>query len=153
MQVLDLCAGAADAQAMALAAAIPDQPGQIYAADPDDSPCADLRQACAIGRAQCPGAGAERPADVLADLKGRCDLCSSTHHAPGPARGRAAIETPDGASAPSALEQRIEDQDETLESAVRFVGRAATSGYVTCSVLRTRNEDRIAAFLPQAAPR
>ena len=48
---------------------------------------------------------------------------------------------------PGALEQRIKDQDETLESALRFVKRGGRIVYVTCSVLRAENEDRIAAFL------
>ena len=45
------------------------------------------------------------------------------------------------------LEQRIKDQDETLESALRFVKQGGSIVYITCSVLRAENEDRIAAFL------
>jgi len=48
---------------------------------------------------------------------------------------------------PGALEQRIKDQDETLESALRFVKQGGRIVYVTCSILRAENEDRIAAFL------
>ena len=60
MQVLDLCAGAGG-KTLALAAAMENQ-GQIYAADPDpQAPRADLRPARPLGRAQCPGAGAEGP--------------------------------------------------------------------------------------------
>ena len=49
---------------------------------------------------------------------------------------------------PGALEQRIKDQDETLESALRFVKRGGRIVYITCSVLRAENEERIAAFMP-----
>jgi 16S rRNA (cytosine967-C5)-methyltransferase len=48
---------------------------------------------------------------------------------------------------PGALEQRIKDQDEALERAVRFVNVGGRIVYVTCSVLRAENEDRVAAFL------
>ena len=144
MQVLDLCAGAGG-KTLALAAAMENQ-GQIYAADPDaQSPCADLRQARPLGRAQCPGAGAEGQADVLADLKGRCDLVLIDAPCTGSGAWR---RNPDAKwrIRPGALEQRIKDQDETLESALRFVKRGGRIVYVTCSVLRAENEDRIAAF-------
>jgi 16S rRNA (cytosine967-C5)-methyltransferase len=48
---------------------------------------------------------------------------------------------------PGALEQRIKDQDETLETALRFVKQGGRIVYITCSVLRAENEERIAAFL------
>jgi 16S rRNA (cytosine967-C5)-methyltransferase len=48
---------------------------------------------------------------------------------------------------PGALEQRIKDQDETLENALRFVKQGGRIVYITCSVLRAENEDRIAAFM------
>ena len=60
MQVLDLCAGAGG-KTLALAAAMDNQ-GQIYAADPDAHRLAPIfAQARPLGRAQCPGAGAEGP--------------------------------------------------------------------------------------------
>ena len=48
---------------------------------------------------------------------------------------------------PGALEQRIKDQDETLENALRFVKRGGRVVYITCSVLKAENEDRIAEFM------
>jgi 16S rRNA (cytosine967-C5)-methyltransferase len=48
---------------------------------------------------------------------------------------------------PGALEQRIKDQQETLENAVRFVKRGGRIVYITCSVLKAENEDRIAEFM------
>jgi 16S rRNA (cytosine967-C5)-methyltransferase len=41
----------------------------------------------------------------------------------------------------------MRDQDETLENAVRFVKAGGRIVYVTCSVLKSENEDRVAAFL------
>ena len=48
---------------------------------------------------------------------------------------------------PGALEQRIKDQIEILESAARFVKPGGRIVYVTCSVLKAENEDRVTAFL------
>ena len=38
-------------------------------------------------------------------------------------------------------------QDETLESALRFVKHGGRIVYITCSVVRAENEERIAAFM------
>jgi 16S rRNA (cytosine967-C5)-methyltransferase len=48
---------------------------------------------------------------------------------------------------PGALEQRIKDQNEILERAARYVKPGGHLVYVTCSLLKAENEDRIAAFL------
>ena len=48
---------------------------------------------------------------------------------------------------PGALEQRIKDQAESLENAARFVRPGGRLVYVTCSLLKVENEDRVAAFL------
>ena len=45
------------------------------------------------------------------------------------------------------MEQRIKEQDEVLESAERHVKVGGVLLYITCSVLKAENEDRIAAFL------
>ena len=85
-------------------------------------------------------------ADVLADLEGRCDLVLIDAPCTGSGAWR---RNPDAKwrMRPGALEQRITDQDETLESALRFVKQGGRIVYVTCSILRAENEDRIAAFL------
>jgi len=52
---------------------------------------------------------------------------------------------------PGALEQRVKDQIESLEDAVRYVRRGGRLVYVTCSLLKAENEDRVAAFLNSRA--
>ena len=102
------------------------------------------------GRATSRCGAPKGPADVLADLEGRCDLVLIDAPCTGSGAWR---RNPDAKwrMRPGALEQRIKDQDETLENALRFVKRGGRIVYVTCSVLRAENEDRIAAFM--AAPR
>ena len=149
MQVLDLCAGAGG-KTLALAAAMENQ-GQIYAADPDAHRLAPIFARLARSGARNVQVRAPRgQADVLADLKGRCDLVLIDAPCTGSGAWR---RNPDAKwrIRPGALEQRIKDQDETLESALRFVKQGGRIVYVTCSVLRAENEDRIAAFM--ASPR
>ena len=149
MQVLDLCAGAGG-KTLALAASM-DNHGQIYATDTDGRRLAPI-----FARLERSGArnvqvrAPKGQADVLADLEGRCDLVMIDAPCTGSGAWR---RNPDAKwrIRPGALEQRMKDQDETLEAAVRFVKKGGRIVYVTCSVLRPENEDRIAAFL--AAPR
>ena len=145
MQVLDLCAGAGG-KTLALAAAMENQ-GQIYAADSDPRRLAPIFARLARSGARNVQVRAPRgQADVLADLKGRCDLVLIDAPCTGSGAWR---RNPDAKwrIRPGALEQRIKDQDETLESALRFVKRGGRIVYVTCSVLRAENEDRIAEFM------
>ena len=88
---------------------------------------------------------------MLADLKGRCDLVLIDAPCTGSGAWR---RNPDAKwrIRPGALEQRIKDQDETLESALRFVKQGGRIVYITCSVLKAENEDRIAAFLAPRRP-
>jgi 16S rRNA (cytosine967-C5)-methyltransferase len=48
---------------------------------------------------------------------------------------------------PGALAERIKAQDELLARAATYVKPGGRIVYVTCSVLRDENEDRIGAFL------
>jgi 16S rRNA (cytosine967-C5)-methyltransferase len=145
MQVLDLCAGAGG-KTLALAAAMENQ-GQIYAADPDAHRLAPIFARLARSGARNVQVRAPRgQADVLADIKGRCDLVLIDAPCTGSGAWR---RNPDAKwrMRPGALEQRIKDQDETLESALRFVKQGGRIVYITCSLLRAENEDRIAAFM------
>ena len=145
MQVLDLCAGAGG-KTLALAAAM-DNRGQIYATDVDGRRLAPIFDRIARSGARNVQVRAPRgQTDVLGDLAGRCDLVMIDAPCTGSGAWR---RNPDAKwrIRPGALEQRMKDQDEALERAMRFVKRGGRIVYVTCSVLRPENEDRVAAFL------
>jgi 16S rRNA (cytosine967-C5)-methyltransferase len=145
MQVLDLCAGAGG-KTLALAAAMHNH-GQIYASDPDPRRLAPIFARLARSGARNVQVRAPKGhADVLSDLEGRCDLVMIDAPCTGSGAWR---RNPDAKwrIRPGALEQRIKDQDETLEKAVRFVKQGGRIVYITCSILRAENEDRIAAFM------
>ncbi len=145
MQVLDLCAGAGG-KTLALAAAMENQ-GQIYAADDDPRRLAPIFARLARSGARNIQVRAPRgQEDVLADLEGKCDLVVIDAPCTGSGAWR---RNPDAKwrIRPGALDQRIKDQDETLENALRFVKRGGRIVYITCSVLRAENEDRMAEFM------
>ncbi len=145
MQVLDLCAGAGG-KTLALAGAM-DNHGQIYAADSDGRRLTPIFDRLARSGARNVQVRAPRgEADVLGDLEGRCDLVMIDAPCTGSGAWR---RNPDAKwrIRPGALEQRMKDQDETLENAMRFVKKGGRIVYVTCSVLRPENEDRVAEFL------
>jgi 16S rRNA (cytosine967-C5)-methyltransferase len=144
-QVLDLCAGAGG-KTLALAALMQNK-GQIYASDSDGRRLmpiyARLERAGARNVQVRPK---RRGEDSLADLEGRCDLVLVDASCTGTGAWR---RNPDAKwrMRPGALEQRIADQDQTLGDAARFVKPKGRILYVTCSLLREENEERIAAFL------
>ncbi|HTR12020.1 MAG TPA: RsmB/NOP family class I SAM-dependent RNA methyltransferase [Roseiarcus sp.] len=145
MQVLDLCAGAGG-KTLALAASM-DNRGQIYATDPDGRRLTAIYERLARSAARNVQVRSPRgKADVLADLEGRSDLVLIDAPCTGSGGWR---RNPDAKwrIRPGALEQRIKDQDETLENAMCFVKPGGRIVYITCSVLRPENEDRVAAFL------
>ena len=84
--------------------------------------------------------------EMLADLAGRCDVVLIDAPCTGSGAWR---RNPDAKwrVRPGALEQRIKDQNETLERAAGYVKPGGHLVYVTCSVLKAENEDRVAAFL------
>jgi 16S rRNA (cytosine967-C5)-methyltransferase len=84
--------------------------------------------------------------DVLADRRGACDLVLVDAPCTGTGAWR---RNPDAKwrLRETTLEQRIKEQNELIEEAQAFVKPGGRLFYVTCSVLREENEDRIAAFL------
>src|SRR5271166_145811 len=113
MQALDLCAGAGG-KTLALAAAM-DNHGQIYAADTDGRRLAPIFDRLARSGARNVQVRSPRgPEDVLADLEGRCDLVMIDAPCTGSGAWR---RNPDAKwrIRPGALEQRIKNQDETLD--------------------------------------
>ena len=149
LQVLDLCAGAGG-KTLALAGMMENH-GQIYATDPDGRRLAPI-----FGRLERSGArnvqvrAPRGTQNILSDLEGRLDLVFVDAPCSGSGAWR---RSPDAKwrMRPGALEQRIKDQMETLDSAARFVKPGGRIVYVTCSVLKAENEDRVAAFLDSHA--
>ncbi|MGB8278958.1 MAG: RsmB/NOP family class I SAM-dependent RNA methyltransferase [Methylovirgula sp.] len=144
-QVLDLCAGGGG-KSLALAA-IMDNHGQIYATDRNAARLAGIYprlEKAATRNVQL--RPPRRGSDVLADLAGRCDLVLVDAPCTGTGTWR---RNPDAKwrIRPGALEQRLKEQDELIEIATQFVKPGGRLIYVTCSLLREENEDRIAAFL------
>ena len=149
MQVLDFCAGAGG-KTLALAAMMANQ-GQIYATDSDGRRLTPIFERLARSGARNVQVRAPRGAqDVLSDLAGRCDLVLIDAPCTGSGAWR---RNPDAKwrMRPGALEQRIKDQNESLENAARFVKPGGRLVYVTCSLLKAENEDRVAAFLERHA--
>lgn len=145
MQALDLCAGAGG-KTLALAGMMKNQ-GQIYATDADGRRLAPIYDRLARSGARNVQVRAPRGAqERLADLEGRCDLVLIDAPCSGSGAWR---RSPDAKwrMRPGALEQRIKDQNETLENAARFVKPGGRLVYITCSLLKAENEDRVAAFL------
>jgi 16S rRNA (cytosine967-C5)-methyltransferase len=145
MQALDFCAGAGG-KTLALAGMMANQ-GQIYASDGDGRRLAPIYKRLARSGARNVQVRAPRGGqDILADLAGRCDLVLIDAPCSGSGAWR---RNPDAKwrMRPGALEQRIKDQTESLENAARFVRPGGRLVYVTCSLLKAENEDRVAAFL------
>jgi 16S rRNA (cytosine967-C5)-methyltransferase len=144
-QVVDLCAGAGG-KTLALAAMMENH-GQIYATDDDGSRLTPIYDRLARAVVRNVQVRAPRgPREILSDLAGRCDVVLIDAPCTGSGAWR---RNPDAKwrVRPGALEQRIKDQNETLERAAGYVKPGGHLVYVTCSLLKAENEDRVAAFL------
>jgi 16S rRNA (cytosine967-C5)-methyltransferase len=144
-QVLDLCAGAGG-KSLAMAAMMGNL-GQIYAADTDGRrlmPIFDRLERAGARNVQVRAPKGKQ--DVLSDLAGRCDVVFIDAPCSGSGVWR---RNPDAKwrMRPGALEQRLKDQAQSLEQASLYVKPDGRLIYVTCSVLKAENEDRIDAFL------
>jgi len=148
-QALDLCAGGGG-KTLALSALMENQ-GQIYATDSDGrrlAPIFDRLKRAGVRNVQVRAPrGAE---DLLADLVGRCDVVLVDAPCTGSGAWR---RNPDAKwrIRPGALQQRISDQTEVLERASQYVKKGGRLVYVTCSLFKPENEDRVAEFLAASA--
>jgi 16S rRNA (cytosine967-C5)-methyltransferase len=143
-QVLDLCAGGGG-KTLALAAKMENR-GQIYATDTDGHRLMPIY--ARLERANVRNVQLRAPrgaAEILADLRERCDLVLIDAPCTGTGTWR---RNPDAKwrIRPGALAERIKAQDELLARAADFVKPGGRIVYITCSVLRDENEDRIGAF-------
>lgn len=144
-QILDFCAGGGG-KTLALAAQT-DNKGQIYAYDSDGRRLMPIY--ARLERAGARNVQVRAPrgqADVLSDLKERCDLVVVDAPCTGSGTWR---RNPDAKwrMRPGALEQRMKDQDEALQNAAKFVKSGGRLLYITCSLLKAENEERIQAFI------
>ncbi len=144
-RVLDLCAGGGG-KSLAMAATMGNR-GEIFAYDTDKRRFGDFRDRAARAGASIvelrpPVAGG----DALIDLEGSIDCVFVDAPCTGTGTWR---RRPDAKwrLRPNALDARMKDQDHVLDEAARFAGPRGRIVYVTCSVLREENEDRVAAFL------
>ena len=145
MQVLDLCAGGGG-KTLAMAAEM-DNKGQIYATDTDGRRLMPIYPR--LERANVRNVQVRAPkgaTDVLADCVKRCDLVLVDAPCTGTGTWR---RNPDAKwrTRPGALTQRLSEQDEVLERAEKYVKQGGVLAYITCSLLRAENEERIDAFL------
>jgi 16S rRNA (cytosine967-C5)-methyltransferase len=142
--VLDLCAGSGG-KTLALAALMEGR-GQIFSYDADLRRLAPIHER--VNRADAHNVQIRSPRgkqDVLSDLVGKMDLvlldapCTGTgvwrRHPDAKWRMR-----------PGALDQRVKEQAELLDAAVRYVKPGGRIAYVTCSILDAENGAQVRAF-------
>lgn len=144
-QVLDLCAGSGG-KTLALAAMMGNR-GQIYATDLEGRrlmPIYDRLSRAGVRNVQVRAPKARRM--PIEDLASRCDIVFVDAPCTGTGTWR---RNPDAKwrLRPGALEERIKAQDSVLEEACRALKPGGRLVYVTCSVLREENEDRLARLL------
>jgi 16S rRNA (cytosine967-C5)-methyltransferase len=149
MQVLDLCAGAGG-KTLALAAMMENK-GQIYATDSDGHRLAPIF--ARLDRAGARNVQVRAPQgmrNVLAGLEASCDSVVVDAPCSGIGSWR---RNPDAKwrIRPGALEQRMKEQDQVIETASLFVKEGGRITYITCTLLAEENEDRIADFLQRHA--
>ncbi len=144
MQVLDLCAGGGG-KTLALAAMMGNR-GQIFAHDADRMrlrPIHERIRRAGVRNVQIVEPHARRKLD---DLENRMHVTLVDAPCTGTGTWR---RHPDAKwrLTEKALQARIKTQDALLEDAARFVRPGGRLVYVTCSILKAENEDRMKIFL------
>jgi 16S rRNA (cytosine967-C5)-methyltransferase len=148
-QVVDLCAGAGG-KTLALAAMMGNK-GQIYATDSDKRRLAPIHARLERAGARNVQVRTPRPGqDALADLAGQADLVVIDAPCSGTGAWR---RNPDAKwrMRPGALEQRMKQQAEVLDQAVKLLKPEGRIAYITCSVLKDENDEQVRAFLGRHA--
>ncbi|MBB4657589.1 RsmB/NOP family class I SAM-dependent RNA methyltransferase [Parvularcula dongshanensis] len=143
-QVLDLCAGGGG-KTLELAALMENK-GQIFAYDADPRRLAPIHER--LRRAGVRNVQVRSPAagEGLDDLEGRMDLVLVDAPCSGSGTWRRRPDTK-WRLTEAQLAERIAEQDQVLAQAAHYVKPGGVLLYVTCSVFREENDDRIDAFL------
>ncbi len=148
MQVLDLCAGGGG-KTLALAAMMENR-GQIFAYDADRMRLRPIHER--IRRASVRNVQVIEPHahERLKNLEDRMHVTLVDAPCTGTGTWR---RHPDAKwrLTDKALKTRVETQDALLDDAARFVRPGGRLVYVTCSVLKAENEDRMKVFLSHHA--
>ncbi len=148
MQVLDLCAGGGG-KTLALAAMMNNR-GQIFAHDADRMRLRPIHER--IRRAGVRNVQIIEPhaRERLGNLEGRMHVTLVDAPCTGTGTWR---RHPDAKwrLTEKALQARMKTQDMLLDEAVRFVRPGGRLVYVTCSILKAENEDRMKSFLSRHA--
>lgn len=141
-QVVDYCAGAGG-KTLAMAAMMENR-GQIFASDADRQRLAPMFDR--IRRAGCRNVQTVNDPSELARLEGRADLVVVDAPCTGSGTWR---RKPDAKwrLSRAQFDKRISEQAEILQTASGLVKPGGRLAYITCSVFRPENDDRIAAFL------
>jgi 16S rRNA (cytosine967-C5)-methyltransferase len=144
-QVVDFCAGAGG-KTLALAAMMQNK-GQLYATDTDKRRLAPIH--ARLERSGARNVQVRTPKSIggeLADLTGQADLVLIDAPCTGTGSWR---RNPDAKwrMRPGALEQRVKEQAEIMDSAAELVKPGGRLAYITCSVLDEENNAQVAAFL------
>lgn len=140
-QVLDLCAGGGG-KTLALCAMMENR-GQIFAYDSDKSRLAPIFDR--LKRAGARNVQAFADTKALKAIEGRMDMVLVDAPCTGSGTWR---RRPDAKwrLSPEQLQSRMAEQDIVLGQASQFVKPGGRLAYVTCSVFRSENDDRISAF-------
>jgi len=144
-QVIDLCAGAGG-KTLALAAMMQGK-GRLIATDRDKRQLAPIYER--LSRAGVHNAEVRAPRgaeNVLADMKASADLVVVDAPCSGTGTWR---RNPDAKwrMRPGALEVRVKDQVEVLDSAANLTKPGGHIAYITCSVLPQENTRQVKAFM------
>jgi 16S rRNA (cytosine967-C5)-methyltransferase len=141
MQVLDFCAGAGG-KTLALSAAM-DNKGQIFAHDAEKQRLAPIFDR--LKRAGCRNVQVAADSAELSSHEGQMDLVLVDAPCTGSGTWR---RRPDAKWRLTArqLEARQAEQDAILETASRYVKPGGSLAYVTCSIFRQENAERVASF-------
>lgn len=152
-QVLDFCAGGGG-KTLALAALM-NNTGQLHAYDIDAHRLKPLyarakRAGLRNLQVRTPDNRQQQAEDTMPDLVGKMDVVFVDAPCTGAGTWRRHPDTK-WRLTEQQLDRRKREQDKALQSAAGFVKPGGCLVYVTCSVFKEENEDRLEAFLSEAS--